>query len=104
MEAVSSFPEAIRLYQKSLEDFDRTTTSRRSFLPWKVDLKKRVSQLNHKLSAAYERSLDYKEALLHLDKAESSLPARPGLLSAKINATRGVIFYRQLDFESALSY
>ena len=104
MEAVSSFPEAIRLYKKSLEDFDSATTSRRSFLPWKVDLKKRVSQLNHKLSVAYERSLDYKEALLHLDKAESSLPARPGLLPAKINATRAVIFYRQLDLESALNY
>ena len=104
MEAVSSFPEAIRLYKNSLEDFDSTTTSRRSFLPWKVDLKKRVSQLNHKLSVAYERSLDYKEALLHLDKAESSLPARPGLLPAKINSTRGVICYRQVDFDSAILY
>lgn len=103
-EAVSSFPEAIRLYKQSLGVFDSTITSRRSFLPWKVELKKRVSQLNHKLSVAYERSLDYKEALLHLDKAESSLPARPGSLPAKINATRGVIFYRQLDLESALRY
>lgn len=104
MEGVSSFPEAIRLYKNSLEEFDSTIISRRSFLPWKLDLKKRMSQLNHKLAVAYERSLDYKNALLHLDKAESLLPARPGLLPAKINATRGVIFYRQLDLEPALSY
>lgn len=104
MEAISSFPEAISLYKKSLESFDRTITSRRSFLPWKIDLKKRESQLNHKLSVAYERSLDYTNALLHLDTAESLLPARPGILPAKINATRGVILYRQRDLDTALVY
>ena len=104
MEAVSSFPEAISLYKKSLEVFDSTIKSRRTFLPWKVDLKNRMAQLNHKLSVVYEKSLNYTEALLHLDKAESLLPARPGLLPVKINSTRGVISYRQVDFDSATLY
>ena len=104
MEAVSDFSEAISLYHISLDFFDDKVKSRRTFLPWKNHIKKRAALLNHKLSVAYERSLNYSEAIIHLDISESLLPARPGILPAKINATRAVIFYRKLDMESALRY
>jgi len=104
MEAISSFPEAISLYNTSLDVFDCTIKSRRSFLPWKVDLKKRMAQLNHKLSVVYERSLDYDNAIYYLDRAYDSLSSRPGLLTTKINATRGVVHFRKKEFDDALKY
>ena len=104
MEATGSFPEAISLYKESIMEFDEAKKTKRTFLPWDVSLKKKRSQLCHKISVAYERSLDYENTLYYLEEAESNLPARPGSLPVKINATKGVIYFRKMDFDAAKKY
>lgn len=104
MEAVSDFSESIELYKESLNILDVDIKSKRTFLPWKNDIKKKKAQIYHKIAVAYERSLDYDKSIYYLDKSSDSLPPRPGLLVAKVNATRGVVYFRRMEFDDALLY
>lgn len=102
IEATGMYPESIALYEEAIEIIDKGNYTRRTLLPWKPELKKQKSILNHKLSVAYERSLQYEKSLLSLDIAENSLPSRSGELPIKISATRSVVYYRKYDFEKAM--
>jgi tetratricopeptide (TPR) repeat protein len=104
MESTGDFPQAIQLYNLSLELLDDKTTSRRTFLPWKIALPKKKSQIYQKVAVAYERSLDYTESLKYLAMANDALPARPGILQAKINATQAVVYFRKTEFDNSLIF
>jgi len=103
-ESIGSLSDAIDAYKSSIDILGNNTRSGRSYLPWNPQMAKRKSILNHKLSVAYERNLNYVDALKHLDEAEYFLPKKSGLLPVKINATRGVIRYRKLEYDSAHAY
>ena len=104
LEGIGSFPEAISLYKDALLIFEEANKTKRTFLPLIVSIKKQKSQLCHKLSVAYERIINYEDALKYLAEAEKNLPARPGWLPIKINATRGVIYFRKMEFDDSLKY
>lgn len=104
MEGIGSFPEAISLYNDALSAFEKSNITKRTFLPERTPIQKQKSQLCHKLSVAHERTLNYQDSLKYLDKAENYLPSRPGYLPVKINATRGVVYFRQMKFDDSLKY
>ena len=101
LEGIGSFPEAISLYKDALLIFEEANKTKRTFLPLTVSIKKQKSQLYHKLSVAYERTINYEDALKCLIEAENNLPLRPGWLPIKINATRGVVYFRQMKFDDS---
>lgn len=102
IESTGMYPESISLYEEAIGIIGNGNFTRRTLLPWKPELKKQKSILNHKLSVAYERSLQYEKSLLSLDTAEKSLPSRSGELPIKISATRSVVYFRKYDFEKAM--
>lgn len=102
IESTGMYPEAISLYEEAIGIIDNGNFTRRTLLPWKPELKKQKSILNHKLSVAYERSLQYEKSLLTLDIAEKNLPSRSGKLPIKISATRSVVYFRKYDFEKSM--
>lgn len=104
LEGVGSFPEAISLYKDALLIFEEANKTKRTFLSERTPINKQKSQLCHKLSVAYERTINYEDALEYLLEAEQNLPARPGSLPVKIHATRGVIYFRKMKFEDSLKY
>lgn len=104
MESIADFSEAIELYKTSLNILDNKTSSRRTLLPWKLELKKKNTQISHKLSAVYEKIMDFDNAFNFLDKAEESLPSRPGIFREKIYATRSVVYFRKMDFDNSIKY
>ena len=104
MESITEFPEAIELYKESLSTLDNSTSSRRTFLPWRIEIKKKKSEILHKLSAIYERMMEFDKCINYLQSAEKYLPPRPGVLIEKINATLGVVFLRRLEYEKSTKH
>lgn len=102
IESTGIYQDAISLYKESIDACEGKISSRNTSLPWKPNIKKRMSILNHKLSVAYERSLQYEKSLQCLDTSEKQLPPRPGDLPVKITATKSVVYFRKYEFDKAM--
>lgn len=104
IESTGLYLEAIDTYNESLEILSKEENSKKSYLPWNPNTKRRKPVLYHKLSVAYERSVQYEKSIEFLDLADDSLPQRPGDIPVKIYATRSVVYYRKYEYDKALGY
>jgi tetratricopeptide (TPR) repeat protein len=99
------FKESEKYYVQVLELIHNNMNMRKSkLLPWNLRNSTRESELCMKLAITSEAQAEYKSAIRWLDKAQGSLPMRPGRVASKIAAIKSGVLYRLGEYEEAVQW
>ena len=102
-DVAGQYQQAIENYQSALQIWlQEEKADNVKNVPWDIKFPIYEAILCRKLAVMNERSSEYDKAIMWLNSAEQSLPARPGSVKAQILATRSGIFYRKGEFQEAV--